>query len=564
VGIFSQMLYNQSVRATQTEYEKRASEARSLQVMLLNMDTSVRGYLLTRDSDYLHNYLHTNQELPGELKALTEASGGDSDALKTAKRISDSANKWALTAQVMVNDQAAAGKVDKPLLDEAHIEFTAAQDATVEYLKAAERQTQNLDVDVLQNRNTFKLRAVLGAIVLAAFLIGGVVFLARRIAGIYHQTTLAFEGQSKRAREASDLYRLITENSGDLISLVDADGCYTFVSPSFQKVLGFKRDQLVGKAVANFIDGHDPESVLQWETLMKLETAQGLIRHLKADGGWAFLEINGKHIEGSLVAVGRDVTERAAINEQLRSLNAELENRVEERTKELSIANKELEAFSYSVSHDLRAPLRSIASFSMILQQDVGSKLDEESQDNLRRIRGAAAKMTELIDALLTFSRIVRSELVRSEVDVSHIVESIFAECRRGSPVEVESHVDPGMKDEADPHLVRIAMENLIENAWKFTSKQERPRVEVGRNQGVYYVRDNGVGFEQQFVNKVFLPFERLHSDREFPGTGIGLATTKRIVDRHGGEIWAESTPNVQTTFYFTLHPQEAGNHPEA
>ncbi len=265
-----------------------------------------------------------------------------------------------------------------------------------------------------------------------------------------------------------------------------------------------------------------------------------------------------------MIAVGRDVTERVTLDEELKHLNSELEARVDERTEELSVANKELEAFSYSVSHDLRAPLRSIASFSMILQQDIGEQLDEESKDNLSRIRAAAAKMTELIDALLTFSRIVRADLKRSEVDLTQMAELIFAELRRSSTREVTMRVQSGLTDEGDPNLVRIILENLIQNAWKFTSKSQDPTIGVGYADGAYFVRDNGVGFEQQFVNKVFLPFERLHTEREFPGTGIGLATTKRIIDRHGGRIWAESIPGYKTTFYFTLHPQEAGNLPEA
>ncbi|HEY3779489.1 MAG TPA: ATP-binding protein [Fimbriimonadaceae bacterium] len=241
-------------------------------------------------------------------------------------------------------------------------------------------------------------------------------------------------------------------------------------------------------------------------------------------------------------------------------MNTELEARVSERTTELSNANKELEAFSYSVSHDLRSPLRSIASFSMILQQDLGEKLDEDSKDNLSRIRQAASRMTELIDALLRFSRIARVHVARSEVDVSAMAESVFTDLQRDSKSNVEHTVQPGMTAEADPHLLRVALENILENAWKFSSKVEQPKIEMGFQDGAFFVKDNGAGFEEEYVHKIFLPFERLHKETEFSGTGIGLATTKRIIDRHGGKIWAESKVGHGATFHFTLSPEEKWN----
>ena len=564
LALFGQMIHNQSVRGAQVEFQRRVSEGRNLRTMLLDMETGIRGYLLSHDSSYLQPYTQASTELPGELKQLSAVSDGDPTADRQSQKIASDVAEWTSTAQVLVGSQAPAGKIDPEVMARAKNQFDELRQSMQSYLDESMAKDRQYEVLIRQNRDRIKMIAGLGGVGLAAGLILGILVLARRIAETYHRTTVAYEGESKRARDASDLYRLITDNSADLISLVDRGGRYTFVSPSFEKVLGLKGKDLIGRRVDELINHEDGESDERWRNLFNTGAGQEMIRHQNSSGGWAWIEVNARRIDGTLVAVGRDVSESVRISDELKRLNSELELRVGERTEELSVANAELEAFSYSVSHDLRAPLRSIASFSLILQQDVGAQLDEESQDNLGRIRAAAAKMTELIDALLTFSRIVRAGLNRTEVDLTHMAETIIAELRRTSTKDVEVRVRAGMKDEADPHLVRIVLENLIENAWKFTSKTPNPKIEIGYDNGAYFVQDNGAGFDQQFANKLFLPFERLHTEREFPGTGIGLATTKRIIDRHGGRVWAESTPGVRTTFYFTLRASDTGNYMEA
>jgi len=263
---------------------------------------------------------------------------------------------------------------------------------------------------------------------------------------------------------------------------------------------------------------------------------------------------------GGFIAYGTSLLLHSLSNQYESALRAydrlagSMEKRIEERTAELERANRELEAFSYSVSHDLRAPLRSVASFSMILQEDLEGKLDADSADNLARIRLAAAKMTDLIDALLRFSRIARAKLEVGPVDLSAIAEQVIAEFRRNDAQRiVEVNIQPKMEDIADPHLVHAVLENVLENAWKFTSHSPAPKIDFGKDDQSYFVRDNGVGFENEYVDKIFMPFERLHSDREFPGTGIGLATAKRVVERHGGRIWAHSEVGKGTEVRFTL-----------
>lgn len=229
-----------------------------------------------------------------------------------------------------------------------------------------------------------------------------------------------------------------------------------------------------------------------------------------------------------------------------------------EANERLEAAVRELEAFSYSVSHDLRAPLRTISAFTQALAEDLRYQLDERSRDHMRRVLAAAARMNELIDALLELSRISRAPLGRHEVDLTAMAEAIVDELRRRDVTRrLGATIAPGMTVEADGRLVRIMLDNLIGNAWKFTAKVADPHVEVGKMQRggetVFFVRDNGAGFEMTYVDRLFTPFQRLHGDREYVGTGIGLATVRRIVERHGGRIWAESKPDQGATFYFTL-----------
>jgi len=249
---------------------------------------------------------------------------------------------------------------------------------------------------------------------------------------------------------------------------------------------------------------------------------------------------------------------QARLRERVARQAHELELRVRERTQELQIANKELESFSYSVSHDLRAPLRGIDGFSQILLEDYHEKLDDEGKKHLNRIRASTQRMGVLIDDLLELARMGRAELHRKPVSLSDIARELVAELRneeQGRAVRCEIH--DGLVAEADPRLVRVVLANLLGNAWKFTSKTRQPHIAFGaepRDAGTaYFVRDNGAGFDMAYAGKLFQPFQRLHGESEFPGTGIGLATVHRIVTRHGGRIWAEGSVNGGATFFFTL-----------
>jgi signal transduction histidine kinase len=258
------------------------------------------------------------------------------------------------------------------------------------------------------------------------------------------------------------------------------------------------------------------------------------------------------------ITVLRARTERKRAEEEIRQLNTELEERVRQRTAQLETANQELESFSYSVSHDLRAPLRSIDGFSRILQEDYGDKLDAAGKDSLTRVRAASQRMGHLIDDLLQLSRHTRSEMHRTQVNLSALARALADELQKTEPERrVEFMIEPNLVANADASLLRVVLENLLGNAWKFTGKQAAAKIEFGRTTrecaSTFYVRDDGVGFNMGYADKLFGAFQRLHSTTDFPGTGIGLATVKRIIHRHGGRVWAESKPNQGATFYFTL-----------
>jgi PAS domain S-box-containing protein len=277
------------------------------------------------------------------------------------------------------------------------------------------------------------------------------------------------------------------------------------------------------------------------------------VAHVRAE---AKVGQDGRPIK--LVGTTQDITEQVLAREEIQRLNAGLEQRVQERTAELTAANRELESFAYSISHDLRAPLRGIDGFSHLLAEEYAERLDETGRGYLERVRRAAQRMGELIDDILELSRVTRQDMRRVTVDLSRIAAEVIEErARVESDRKAEITIAPGCTAQGDPQLLRVLMQNLLENAWKYSRRAEPARIAFGQEtrdgETVFFVRDNGVGFDMQYAERLFAPFQRLHRPEEFEGSGIGLATVARVTHRHGGRVWAEAETGKGATFRFTL-----------
>ncbi|MBV6406953.1 MAG: Adaptive-response sensory-kinase SasA [Rhodocyclaceae bacterium] len=288
----------------------------------------------------------------------------------------------------------------------------------------------------------------------------------------------------------------------------------------------------------------------------RIRMSDGRVKHLLVRFE-VFRDANGHPVHA--LGTAQDVTEQVLAREEVQRLNDELEARVAARTAELTAANRELESFAYSISHDLRAPLRGIDGFSHLLAEEYAERLDDTGRGYLERVRRAAQRMGTLIDDILELSRVTRQEMRRVKVDLSQLAAELLEERARSEPGrQVALSIAPECIAYGDPQLLRVLMQNLIENAWKYTRRTDPARIAFGTEkvspgETAFFVRDNGVGFDMQYAGRLFTPFQRLHKPEEFEGTGIGLATVARIAHRHGGRIWAEASPNQGATFRFTL-----------
>ena len=366
-------------------------------------------------------------------------------------------------------------------------------------------------------------------------------------------------------RESEERFRSLLTASSDGV-WIHRDARLEYVNYALVRMLGYDRaDEIIGRQVYEMMHPGEREVLrerAEWVASTRRATPIVQTVMLRRDGSSLEVETTAASFRQNeatwIISIVRDITQRKRVEAELKRLNAELELRVARRTAELEQANRELEAFSYSVSHDLRGPLRAITGFGAILMTEGGDKLDPKMQGYLQRTQAAAERMGMLIDDLLALSRISRHEMKRQPVDLSSLAGKVAESLIQAHPArKVQLSVAPGMKVQGDPGLIRILLENLIGNAWKFTSHTEAAVIEVGatENEGrwSYSVRDNGAGFDMRYAGKLFGAFQRLHSQSEFEGTGIGLSIVQRIVDRHGGMVWAEGKVHAGATFHFTL-----------
>jgi PAS domain S-box-containing protein len=382
----------------------------------------------------------------------------------------------------------------------------------------------------------------------------------------------------RRAREAlaaeRNLLRTVIDNLPDRIRVKDRNQRYVMANAAWIKarVPGGAESDIIGRSDADFYPpdraafygAEDHQVITTGVPSSPREIIDGDLDNPRWFVTTKLPLLDADRNVIGLVAISRDITEARQRALEVEKLNAALESRVAERTAQLTAANEELEAFASSVSHDLRAPLRQIDGFAAALLEDCGERLDAAGKEYLGRIRAAVSRMSGLMEDLLRLSRVTRAELGISDADLSALAGEIAAELQREHPRRrVTFRVQPGLRADADPGLLRAALTNLIGNAWKFTGKQPEAVIEFGARQRegatVYFVRDNGAGFDMGRAGRLFGAFQRLHNERDFPGTGIGLAIVRRVVRRHGGEIWAESSVGGGATFYFTLGKKPEG-----
>ena len=363
--------------------------------------------------------------------------------------------------------------------------------------------------------------------------------------------------EHQQAEEALNLHKEVLDNMSEGVYLIRvSDGIIVHTNLKFAQMFGYEPDEMIGKhvSIVNAPGEEEPDEVARKiiESLEETGSWSGEVHNVRKDGTlfWCHASVSTfehKQYGTVWISIHDDITERKRAEEA-----------VKEHATQLEASNQELEAFAYSVSHDLRAPLRSIDGFSQALLEDCADELDTQGKDYLERVRAGCQHMGQLIDDLLNLSRLTRREMHREAVDLSELAERIATRLRQAQAErQVEFVVVNDLIVQGDRTLLQVVLENLLGNAWKFTGTHPRARIEFGvaevEGQPAYFVRDDGVGFDMAYADKLFGAFQRLHTVEEFPGTGIGLATVQRIVHRHGGRVWAEGAVEQGATFYFTL-----------
>jgi PAS domain S-box-containing protein len=562
----TQQLIEQSDLATHSRQVLASLEA--LRRNLTDAETSHRGFILTGEERFLEPYNSAVQEIPKELTNLRNLTAQNLKQQQQLEILNDLITRKMNGVNERIELRRTRG------LESARIAIITGRGeeimqefrAVVREMRREENESLNVrEASSQSSARTATFTSIASAAAGIVLMLGVFILLSREV----RQRERA-EAELRRSEEN---YRLLVESVQDYaIITLDPRGTVTSWNAGAQRIKGYAAEEIVGRQFSCF---YVPEDVEQSkpERELKLAAAEGRMEdenwRLRKDGTrfWANVIITAmRDTTGQLrgfAKVTRDLTERKRAEEEIRNLNEELEHRVIARTAQLEAANKELEAFTYSVSHDLRSPLRHVDGFSKILMEEHQAQLAPEAQRYLERIRNGTQQMGHLVDDLLNLARVGRRELTLQVSGLNSIVQEVLSELKpETADRQIEWKISKLPFVECDPALMKQVFTNLLSNAIKFTRTRDRALIEVGdvkQNGGpAVFVRDNGVGFNMKYADKLFGVFQRLHRPEDFEGTGVGLATVQRIIHKHSGRVWAEGELDKGATFYFSLGSPES------
>jgi len=531
-----------------------------LSARLSEAESAARSFAISGKQADLDPFYRAAKAVPEKVEELKALVRADPEAFGTLKRIEPVIDSHVKAMRDMVdlgNKNLFRGSGQRKLTDQAN---TLMEEIRTAFSELEKTQRAHLTEEQTVVAAEAKRVAMMG---LAASVLAGVLVLLFGTCGL-HATTGRVKAEAKLDR--------LLGSMPDALVIVNAEGKIISSNAQTSRLFGYTERELQGENMALLVPERFRPSQRQYYAGFFLQRSGRIpeatveLCGLRKDGREFPIEICTKPLvseKGLLVTSAiRDISERKKVEKQISELNRELKD----RAAELENANRELEAFSYSVSHDLRSPLQNIDSFSQILVEEYANRLDADGRDYVQRLRGSCQHMEEIIDALLALSNMVRHEVVLDRVNLSALAKAIAAELKQKDPDRlVDWVIAEGLIVEGDARLLRVVLENLIGNAWKFTAKRPRARIEFGalpqcNGSRTYFVRDDGAGFDMTRAGHLFAPFKRLHDQGQFRGTGIGLATVQRVIQRHRGRIWAEGVVDHGATFCFTLTDESASS----
>lgn len=553
------------------------TQVRTELAMLLStlqaVESGARGYVVTGDERYLKPYKEAVAAVDGRravLESLLEDTTEHAQHAEQGERLRRLES--AVRARVDSAGRVVEARRTKGFDEAVRLIASGEGKRLMDSIRAAVRLMDQEEAGLLDARrraegaSAARLNAtIVGGTMLGLTIVVLATVVVHRDLVRRHEAEEALVGANAElkaqieARERAETERSrLFQYSTDMLCIASLEGYFLELNPAWEKVLGWTDEELKARPYIDFVHPDDVQAtanaaadLTESRPVFRFEN-----RYRSKDGSYRWLAWNSFPVveDGVTYAVARDVTEARAIQDHIVRLNADLQS----RTSELEQTNSELESFSYSVSHDLRAPLRSIDGFSLALLEDYRERLDDCGSDYLRRVRAASQRMGQLIDDLLALSRTTRGPMRIESVDITGIARAVSQRLMAAeSGRRVDLTVAEGLAALGDERLISYALENLLGNALKFTGTRKKARIEVGvadvDGERAFFVRDNGVGFDMAYADKLFGAFQRLHATDEFPGTGVGLATVQRIVHRHGGRVWAEAGEGKGATFYFTL-----------